>query len=142
MRLSFILLLLPTLASAQFGQNCTWKTTFTYDAAGNRIRRMEACVTNPPVSQSGTPGNRLPAPAAALTLQLYPNPGEGAFTMEFSSAVTHGSMEVFDLNGKLVVNRSFEGKIIPVDLTEHAAGIYFIRIQADGELFEQKWLKY
>jgi hypothetical protein len=142
MRLTLlILLLLPSLASAQLGGNCTWQTTFSYDAAGNRIQRKDACVPNPPVSQSGTPGFRMPAPAAthaAPELRIYPNPAQTAIHLAFTTPVSRGQVTLYHLHGSLVAEAPFEGDAHTLHLPPLAAGIYLLRIASEEGTWEEK----
>ncbi len=60
---------------------------------------------------------------------VYPNPGSGKFT--FSNIKTGNSIEIFDLNGKLVFETTAESDVMSIDLKGIAKGIYSYRVMND-----------
>ncbi len=99
----------------------------TFDASGNlyiadkvnyRIRK----VTN--VGQT-TSINNL---ANSNELNLYPNPNNGSFVIEPSSA-TKQILQVYDVNGKMVLSQTINGKT-SIDASSLNDGIYNIGLQS------------
>jgi hypothetical protein len=73
---------------------------------------------------------------------VYPNPATRLLTLEINKPLQDAVAELFDLNGKLVWQRTgiTEGTL-SIDLSGNAKGIYFLRVK-DGEtpVFSKKIL--
>jgi hypothetical protein len=88
-----------------------------------------------------------PNPASATLadehINLFPNPTTQAFTVEIDHDLTNGSVEVYDVNGKLIWQKrdlTGSGKQA-VDLAEYPKGMYFVRVKDQGEeIFSKKVL--
>jgi len=62
---------------------------------------------------------------------IYPNPSTGKFT--FSNIKAGNSIEIFDLNGKLIYETTAEANSVSVDIKGAAKGIYSYRVMnAEG----------
>ncbi|HLG02815.1 MAG TPA: choice-of-anchor J domain-containing protein [Bacteroidia bacterium] len=68
--------------------------------------------------------------AVDLTMQVYPNPGEGMFFIETNDNNSPAKVSVFNTLGELVLQQeeTRPGVRFTVDLSEQPAGAYFIRI--------------
>lgn len=103
----------------------------TYDASGNRLKRVYFC-------NNGTD----PYPARVETAKtteevqqvdaLYPNPTSGKFYVTFRIALNKATVYIMDVTGKIVSRFTASGNTINFDLSSSPGGIYFIRID-DGE---------
>lgn len=83
---------------------------------------------------------------AASAVGIYPNPAGAALSVKINSVqASTGYLSVADLSGKIVYSRSVklaEGTtILPVALTNLAAGSYVMKIQLDDELIIKKFSK-
>ncbi|HWY37317.1 MAG TPA: T9SS type A sorting domain-containing protein [Bacteroidia bacterium] len=64
-------------------------------------------------------------------IKIYPNPNNGIFIIEASSLEVQ-SVQLFDLNGKLILSQASHGKTT-IDATNLNEGIYSLKVQtADG----------
>jgi len=61
-------------------------------------------------------------------LSIYPNPNNGSFAIEASSA-TKQIMQVYDVNGKLVLSQIINGKT-NIDAGSLNEGVYNISLQS------------
>lgn len=103
----------------------------TYDASGNRLKRVYFC-------NNGTD----PYPARVETAKtteevqqvdaLYPNPTTGKFYVTFRIALNKATVFIMDVTGKAISWFTASGNTINFDLSSSPGGIYFIRID-DGE---------
>ncbi|MGC1517004.1 MAG: T9SS type A sorting domain-containing protein, partial [Maribacter sp.] len=81
-------------------------------------------------------------PLNALT--LYPNPANVETTLSFDQPTSVGTIEVFDVTGRLV--RTMKGGLIdnrgtPVNVQEMPVGVYFVKTtDSSGVEFQQKML--
>jgi large repetitive protein len=69
-------------------------------------------------------------------MNVYPNPSNGIFSVELNLPdENHARLSVFNAVGQQVMARELTpstiGKI-SLDLSAHAAGVYFLRLEAKG----------
>jgi hypothetical protein len=69
-------------------------------------------------------------------LNIYPNPSNGNFIIEPSSA-TKQTMQVYDVNGKLVLSQTIKGKT-SIDCTPLNEGVYNISIISTEGIINNK----
>jgi hypothetical protein len=69
---------------------------------------------------------------------LFPNPAQNALNVQLSNKNGAVSVEIVDLNGKLMQRHAFESGITQaeLDVTNLSAGMYFVRINAEGQATE------
>src|SRR5690606_15333900 len=60
-------------------------------------------------------------------LKCYPNPVSDMLTVHYSEVIT--KVEVFDLNGRLVMTRNFDKTEVQLDFSALSAGTYMLNIQ-------------
>ena len=70
-------------------------------------------------------------------LRVYPNPTTGIVTVS-GTAVTE--VQLFDAYGKLLGRWPADGETMQLDLSRHAAGIYFVKIFNHDEITSVKKL--
>lgn len=135
------------LTSAQ-----TFKYTYEYDNAGNRIRRLSEIELKVAKDNSKDNGNNESTDEweshketiAGIGIALYPNPTEGELMIvfeDFDSNVT-GSISIFDAYGKLIGTKSEFSSYNAIDLSDQPEGIYFIRIEIASEQKTYKVIKH
>jgi hypothetical protein len=69
-------------------------------------------------------------------IQVFPNPTEGEIQLR---NVTAEMVEVFDNMGRLVLSAVNPGSNL--DISQTAAGVYFLKIYADGQVYSTKVVK-
>lgn len=65
-----------------------------------------------------------------VKLYAYPNPNDGNFDLFIPSGMEDKTIEIFDINGKKVYQKNFDGSktyIKNIDLTEYGEGMYFLK---------------
>jgi hypothetical protein len=104
----------------------------TYDASGNRLKRVYFC-------NNGTDPYPTRVETTAKTTEevqqadaLYPNPTTGKFYVTFRIALNKATVYIMDVTGKAISRFTASGNTINFDLSSSPGGIYFIRID-DGE---------
>ena len=75
---------------------------------------------------------------AAADVKVYPNPSEGMFNIEGQNIK---KVEVFNSLGQPVYAKDTENGMMMIDLTNHAAGIYLIRIVTDNGIWSHQVIK-
>ncbi len=72
-----------------------------------------------------------------LAFQLYPNPNDGEFTVEYSLKETQsGEMIIFSVTGQFIKTVPLVPgtQILPVNLDFLSTGTYFYQVNVDGEI--------
>lgn len=120
---SFVWLASVHESKAQESSPC--KIAYSYDAAGNRIRREYRCDTPP------DPRGETEQPGGTLITGVSPNPSQGSAVVYFSKPVFSGMIELYDISG-VCLNR-FEIRdnvsFFRVDLSPYAPGTYLITLR-------------
>ena len=79
----------------------------------------------------GTPDNTLAAinkyELAQQNINLYPNPAKDVLNVEFEMPNEKAELKLFDVNGKLVLTQTINGKAI-IDASNFNAGVYSLSI--------------
>lgn len=111
----------------------TYTVTVT-DACGNVT--TDQCVLSAPCGGCCRVGNPNPdnQPATAPTaFMIYPNPGNGLYTVEFSGS---GESEVLvtDLTGRQIFYAKTEEPKLGLDLSQSPNGIYIVKVTMGGAM--------
>ncbi|MFM2117072.1 MAG: hypothetical protein RL316_262, partial [Bacteroidota bacterium] len=104
----------------------TWPITYTYADANGCVNSATTAVT----VQACEERNRDLDNGAVI---LYPNPNSGQFNIKINSALFNTlGMRVYKSNGQLMYVNQWKslvfGRVIPVDLSRFAAGVYMVRL--------------
>ena len=75
--------------------------------------------------------------------EIWPNPTTGKFQISSTKFQTNSRIEVMDLNGKIIETRNPEPgtRNLELDISNHPAGIYFIRINLENQTIVKKITK-
>lgn len=114
----------------------------TYDASGNRLRRVYFC--NNDVDQYPTKIVKQDVNTTNEFQQvdaLYPNPTSGKFFISFSKKLEKAKVFLTDANGKVLQQFIGDGYRLTFDLYGRANGVYFIRIEDKGLVITKKVIK-
>lgn len=67
-------------------------------------------------------------------LSIYPNPGNGAFTIETLDNLKNVEISIYDLFGRIIWSKAYTSIATktPIDLTSQPIGTYLLRCRADG----------
>lgn len=115
----------------------------TYDAAGNRIKREYYC--NNGSNRISNPELAKQQEAAGAGFEevdaLYPNPTTGKFYITFSKAIDNATVQIIDVNGKVVQRVRGSSTRLEFDLSSQPGGTYFIIIQTARTMINKKVIK-
>ena len=119
---------------------CTVGTTYyvrVYDwGHGSTDHNFEMCVVAGEGTNIGMAEN-----AAVNNWSVFPNPGTGVFTLQYSGANAAADIEVFDLTGRVVYTSRTavaNGTNHSIDLSGLTAGNYNVRLTVNGARSEQR----
>jgi hypothetical protein len=134
-----VLMSLATLAQQLPSGTCG--IVCTYDASGNRLKRVYFC-------NNGTDPYPTRVETTAKTTEevqqvdaLYPNPTSGKFYVTFRIALNKATVYIMDVNGKAISRFTASGNTINFDLSSSPGGVYFIRIDDGGNTIIKKVVK-
>lgn len=72
-------------------------------------------------------------------INLFPNPSDGMFTLNLPAFHNNNIIaEVYDYNGKLILNETYSGGLIQLDLTDQQNGIYLLKLNSNGYIITSK----
>jgi hypothetical protein len=117
---------------------------YSYDAAGNRVQRKVIVLgTDDPVQPpAGTPNrqanntnnntNIIYEKLGAWNMAAYPNPTDSKVIVKIKDVPSgiKGSVTVIDITGKVILQTENISTNNEIDLSNQAAGTYFIKIMA------------
>ena len=78
---------------------------------------------------------------ANTSVKVYPNPSNGAFTIELPQSVTNATITITDVMGKVVADRNVtaaRSAIVSFDLSGLAAGNYIMKIDAGAKIYREQ----
>lgn len=122
---------------------------YTYDNAGNRIKREYFCnnsgrMANEPLItavKDSTATAAQPETSFQVVDALFPNPTTGTFYIRFGKALDNAIIHIIDNNGKLIQQSKASGTQVTFDLSSMASGVYFVRINDGGNVILKKVIK-
>ena len=72
-----------------------------------------------------------------FSMEVYPNPSKDYFTVKLDKTYSRIGLKVYDLLGKVCINRMFEDEsILRINGNQMQNGIYTIVINADNRLLK------
>ncbi len=70
---------------------------------------------------------------------IYPNPSQGAFTVNFANLPKgNWTLSVYDVMGRVISSRKIEANLESTTLQINAKGLYFVSLQSGGNRITQK----
>jgi hypothetical protein len=114
----------------------------TYDAAGNRLKRVYFCNNgvDPYPARRGQEDTKTTNEYQYVDA-LYPNPTTGKFFITFSKSLQKAQIAILDVNGKVMSVFQGNGNKVEFDLSPFANGVYFVRINDTGNIILKKVVK-
>lgn len=110
-------------------------TVFTVMATG-----ANGCVGKTTLTQNIEECTGIAKVGALSGVSVYPNPTSGVLTVEFNSNVAK-SVSVQDLTGRVIMTANGTDSNITVDLSNLAAGVYYVKLQSEGSVSVVKVVK-
>lgn len=118
---------------------------FTYDAAGNRNQRIFHCnisgIEYPQGKLRPTTENSLENTEFIPVDALYPNPTTGIFYVTFNRDLKDANVYLTDVNGKIVQQFKASGNKIRFNIYGLSNGVYFMRVEHQGNVITKKVIK-
>lgn len=112
---------------------------FTYDAAGNRIKRESTCGISERSNEA--PWTNAQTDNPAISGIIAPNPNNGSFEVRLEATPDEAEsarFELYDSNGRLVSKWPLQGLNTQLDISGKPAGQYFLLLRSE-ELRYGQW---
>jgi hypothetical protein len=71
--------------------------------------------------------------------RVYPNSGSGTFIIE--TDLTDGEISIINTLGEIILKTEINAKQMPIDLSGQPAGIYFVILAANSQIYSAKFIK-
>lgn len=113
---------------------------YTYDAAGNRVKREIVLAFNSPQKVADKNYEEL---ISDKEVKIYPNSEEGTVRIVINGLTENDeySIQVFDVSGRIVTSPIYADQSIVVDISSAPMGVYVIAITVNGEISSWKITK-
>jgi ELWxxDGT repeat protein len=98
-----------------------------YDGTGNELWQLT----------DTTPTNRI-TDIQNSSLQIFPNPNPGNFTLLSSGRIIDGTISVFDIAGKLIHEQAMEGNSVNIVLPSPAKGVYLLKLKSGDAVITKR----
>ena len=121
-------LLLFSFLSFSLGVSAQAKIGFSYDEAGNRVKREII------MSQSQSKAKKRSASFSDMVsdrqIKIFPNPTKGVLRVELLNCKEQvtGNIAVYSLSGAKIASCSISNNMADVDISSSVSGIYVLRI--------------
>lgn len=116
----------------------------TYDANGNRLKRVYFCNNgiNPYPTRMVSLDSGLMKVALTEQIELvealYPNPTTGIFVITFRNELSNATISVLDISGKMIQQFKGNGYRLNFDLSKFAKGTYVVKIEDHDRVITKK----
>ncbi|MEQ1675414.1 MAG: reprolysin-like metallopeptidase [Chitinophagaceae bacterium] len=138
------------LAISQNGGTTSETITRTYTAGTyyvrvygyNNANNATSCYTLRVATGTATRGEE-PITGMGIKVSLFPNPAKNVLNVNIAGNDERKVINVFDVNGKMVMSQVAAPSTTSLDITKLSGGIYFLKVTgADGNaLYQQKFVK-
>jgi|GEM_PF-716084 len=78
---------------------------------------------------------------SVLEVQVFPNPGSDFINISFKGNVNTGIVNVYSMNGELLLNRTIHGNSDQLDIGALPIGNHVIVVDVDGKIYSQIVIK-
>lgn len=108
---------------------------YSYDAAGNRIKKEIILSQQDASSKYVSKSNLFSDKLCDKTVYIHPNPTSGVLKVEITGYDNSdsGALHVFNLAGQHLFNLNITSAFTQLDISEQPKGIYILQLELNGE---------
>ncbi len=77
----------------------------------------------------------------SIQLNVFPNPAQTTLTIQLNTPQENTNIEIYNSSGQLMTSFITSASSEMVDVSEWAMGIYFVRIESEGEVVTEKFIR-
>ena len=75
------------------------------------------------------------------TFEIYPNPTQGSLTINFNPDNKNVSIEIYDIQGKLIMNTDLTNYSNNINISSLSKGLYIVKLKTDSNTICRKIIK-
>lgn len=115
------------------------KVSFSYDNAGNRVKREIIVETKSVPSKDNLNPEYFSEILSEKEVRIYPNPTDGLLKVEICGFEDSDecSLAIFNMSGQQLHKKNVMNPLTDIDITSQANGMYIFHIVLNGE--ETSW---
>lgn len=127
-------------AVVMFSMTAVGQISYSYDLAGNRVKREIVMSSLAPKNSLATGFTEV---LAKKYIRIYPNPTKGHLKVEVMGyeAADNCLLQLFNAAGAQIINRKATLPFTEINITNQPNGIYFLQITLNGENTKWKIIK-
>jgi hypothetical protein len=76
-----------------------------------------------------------------VDFKMYPNPVASVFTMEMDAKLKKANIQIFDINGRVLMEKQLSDIRTDIDISNFAKGMYFVKFVTDEGVRTGKLIK-
>jgi Secretion system C-terminal sorting domain len=116
-----------------YGQGDCAKLQFSYDNAGNRVKRFKVtCFADDggdvaamaALKPANTPATSTKSPIT--TLNAFPNPNNGIFQVQIENPQENGVLDLYDFTGRKMYSQAVSTANVPMNVSNLVIGTYLL----------------
>ncbi|MDE6741846.1 MAG: T9SS type A sorting domain-containing protein [Muribaculaceae bacterium] len=140
-----IFYILPFLGLLISFDGFSQKISFSYDYAGNRIKKeiilSQQRISSPQEMETST--QPVTDMLADKSIRIHPNPTKGMVKIKIDNLDSddEGVVYVYSLSGQFITSSQISSSLIDMDLSNRPNGIYILSIQLNGTTSTWKVIK-
>lgn len=85
--------------------------------------------------------NESPEEKIVKVSAIMPNPTTGMFTVTLSSPLNNSNVILMNANGSVLENKKHSGNTLSFNISNQPSGVYFVRIEYEGDKLTFKVIK-
>jgi hypothetical protein len=135
------LLLLALLPTSVMAQN---KIAYSYDEAGNRVKREIVMTVQKSRSKNAMSDSSYYSDMVnSHSIKIYPNPTEGRLNISINADMTKSSckLEIYSILGARILVQNIASDNTAIDISNQPNGIYLLSITINKETTTWKIIK-
>jgi hypothetical protein len=84
----------------------------------------------------------LPNEGTTSSINVYPNPGTGLFTISATADMENAELTVYNVRGQTLSQQKVSaGHSVMLDITGRDAGVYILELRLNGQLYRARIIK-
>jgi hypothetical protein len=126
---------------------CAQEIEYTYDAAGNRIKKefIISGSTNSPGSTSFRNKESLTDKIDSISVKIFPNPTQGIVNLQIDNTsiedYSSTTIKVIDISGSILYENRKVGQNVKIDFENFSNGIYILQLQNNENISNWRIIK-
>ncbi|HLW09615.1 MAG TPA: S8 family peptidase [Fermentimonas sp.] len=123
----------PRMVTSLYISDTTLTAQYTFSCDSLNILYDDTTITNP-LSTTESELNDF-------TVELYPNPGNKEFTLDFSDSELVNQIFIYSSEGRKITQIPTQGSNLNVNVSSWTKGVYYIKVKGDSFSKTLKYLK-